>query len=66
MAGTLRHGLLSLLAFLCLTVGAAAAEHDGYIIRLEPRVDLLGEDAALPEGVEEVYGPENLYKTADR
>lgn len=65
MKRMIRQGLLSLFALLCLTAGAAAAEHHGYIIRLEPRVSLLGEEAPLPEGVEEVYGPENLYRTED-
>ena len=61
----IRGSLFSLLTLLCLTMGALAEEYDGYIIRLEPQVNLLSEGAALPEGVEEVYGPENLYKTAD-
>jgi len=61
----IRRGLLTLLFLLCLSGTTLAAEHHGYIIRLEPRVDLLGGEAALPEGVEEVYGPENLYETAD-
>ena len=65
MRGWLRVSLLSLLALLCLTAGAAAAETGGYIIRLEPRISLLGGEAALPEGVEEIYAPENLYRTED-
>jgi len=61
----IRRGLLTLLLLLCLSGTALAEEHHGYIIRLEPQVNLLGEEAALPEGVEEVYGPENLYVTED-
>ena len=57
--------LLFLLALLCLTVGASAAEHDGYIIRLEPGMALLSERQSLPEGVEEIHGDRHLYKTAD-
>jgi len=57
--------LLSLLALLCLTGGALAAEHDGYIIRLEPGPSLLSDGQSLPEGVEEIRGDQRLYKTAD-
>lgn len=57
--------LLALLAVFLLAGGSLAAEYDGYIIRLKPQVTLFSEAQELPEQVEEVYEPQNLYTTDD-
>lgn len=57
--------LLSLLVLFVLAGGARAAEHEGYIIRLEPRLSLFALRQELPEGMEEISGDQNLYRTVD-
>nr|WP_326183595.1 S8 family serine peptidase [uncultured Oscillibacter sp.] len=56
---------LSLLCALLLSGGALAAEYDGYMVRLAEPVALLAEGAGLPEGVEEIYAPEGLFRVTD-
>ena len=57
--------LMSLFAVLMLGCGVRAAEYDGYIIRIDPRVAFLSERQELPEEVEEICGEQHLYRTAD-
>ena len=65
MRRIIRCALWTLLAVFLLAGSGFAAEYDGYIIRLKPQVELLSEGETLPEGVEEVYAPMNLYTTHD-
>ena len=65
MRRMIRCVLLALLAGFLLAGGSLAAEYDGYIIRLKPQVTLFSERQELPEQVEEVYEPQNLYTTDD-
>ena len=57
--------LLSLLCVFCVCGGAKAAESSGYIFRLEESAVVLSDGGGLPEGVEEVYAPEGLFRTDD-
>ena len=63
----LRMALLALLCVFCISGGAEAAESEGYIFRLSEQAALLSDDGcdALPEGVDEVYAPEGLFRTED-
>lgn len=63
----MRVALLSLLCALCVSGGAKAEESRGYIFRLAENVALLSDSdgGALPEGVDEVYAPEGLFRTDD-
>ena len=67
MKKQLRMILLSLLCVFCVCGGAKAAESSGYIFRLAEHAALLSDtdDSALPEGVDEVYAPEGLFRTED-
>lgn len=58
--------LLFLMAGLCFSGTAHAAEQDGYIVKIEARPSLFSaSEAAEPEGLEEIYAPEGLYQTGD-
>jgi subtilisin family serine protease len=64
-----RRGLrivLVLLTVFLLSVSAAAADYDGYIVQLcASEVGLFSERTVLPEGMTEVYAPEGLYTVDD-
>lgn len=57
--------LLSLLCVFCVCGGAKAAESSGYIFRLAESAVVLSDGGGLPEGVDEVYAPEGLFRTDD-
>ena len=59
--------LLSLLCALCVSgVAQATEESNGYIFRLTESAVLLSDGgAALPDGVDEIYAPEGLFRTDD-
>lgn len=61
----MRMVLLSLLCVFCVCGGAKAAESSGYIFRLAESAVVLSDGGDLPEGVEEVYAPEGLFRTDD-
>ena len=61
----LRVVLLSLLCVFCVCGGAKAAESSGYIFRLAESAVVLSDGGGLPEGVDEVYAPEGLFRTDD-
>lgn len=63
----LRMVLLALLCVFCISGRSEAVESDGCIFRLSEQVVLLSENGcdALPEGVDEVYAPEGLFRTDD-
>ena len=61
----IRHFLLLSALTLCLTVAAAAADFDGYLVQIDTPVRLLDASAPdLPE-MNEVYAPLGLYQAGD-
>ena len=62
---TVRYILTLLLSGFLLIGIAEAADYDGYILRLRSDTALLSDEGGTPEGMEEIYAPENLYKTDD-
>ena len=65
MKKQMRMVLLSLLCVFCVCGGAKAAESSGYIFRLAESAVVLSDGGELPEGVDEVYAPEGLFRTDD-
>ena len=65
MKKQMRVFLLSLLCVFCVCGGAKAAESSGYIFRLAESAVVLSDGGGLPEGVDEVYAPEGLFRTDD-